>query len=77
MRNTKKETVVNIREMVTGLCIVSLVVCVMATIVGIVTADSHLLGETSSLAAFETIIFCLNYTGAKKEKESKKNEIIL
>ena len=76
MKNTKKETVLNIRQVVTGLCLISMVVVVMAMVVGIASADSHLIREASSLAVFETIIFSLNYIGAKKEKESKKNEVV-
>ena len=76
MKDTKKEVVLNARQVVSGLAIIGLVVCVMATIVGIVSADSHLLGEASSLAVFETIIFCMNYFGAKKDKEAKKNEVV-
>ena len=76
MKDIKNEVVLNTRQVVSGLAIIGLVVCVMATIVGIVSADSQLLGKASSLAVFETIIFCLNYIGAKKEKEAKKNEVV-
>ena len=72
MKNSKKEVVVNFRQAVMGITIIATVVCVMATIVGIVFGDSHLLSETSTLAAFSTILFCMNYVGAKKEKEAKE-----
>ena len=72
MKNTKKETVLNIRQVVTGLCLISMVVVVMAMVVGIASADSHLIREASSLAVFENIIFSLNYIGAKKKKKQRR-----
>ena len=76
MKNSKKEVVINIRQVVNGLVIVGLVAAVMALVTGIVSADSHLICEASKLAAFEAIICCLNYIGAKKDKEAKKNEVV-
>ena len=74
MKNTKNEVVINARQVISGLTLIGLVVCVMATIVGIVSGDSELLRQTSKLAVFATFIFSVNYFNAKKEKEAKKNE---
>ena len=76
MKNTKKELVINGRQVVNGLVIIGAVAAIMALVVGIVSADSHLIGEASKLAVFATIICCLNYIGAKKDKEAKKNEVV-
>ena len=74
MKNTKG-LVINGRQIVNGLCIIGVVAAIMALVVGIVFADSHLIGEASKLAVFASIICCLNYIGAKKDKEAKKNEV--
>ena len=50
-----------------------MVVAVLTLVVGIVSGDSHLIGEASRLAIFATVFCCLNYYGAKKDKEAKKN----
>ena len=76
MKNTKKELVINGRQIVNGLVIIGLVASILALVVGIVSADSHLISEASKLAAFEAIICCLNYYGAKKDNEFKKNEVV-
>ena len=75
MKNTNKELVINGGQIVNGLVIIGVESAIMALIVGIVSADSHLIGEASKLAVFATIICCLNYIGAKKDKEAKKNEV--
>lgn len=74
MKNTNKELVVNGRQVVNGLVVIGAVAAIMALVVGILSADSHLIGEASKLAVFATVICCLNYLGAKKEKEAKKYE---
>lgn len=76
MKNTKKELVINGRQVVNGLVIVGLVAAIMTLVVGIVFGDSHLISESSKLAVFATIICCLNYFGAKKDKEATKNEVV-
>lgn len=73
MKNTKKELVINGRQVVNGLVIIGMVVAVLTLVVGIVSGDSHLIGEASRLAIFATVFCCLNYYGAKKDKEAKKN----
>ncbi len=75
MENTK-ELVINGRQIVNGLVIIGVIAAIMALVVGIVFADSHLIGESTKLAVFATIICCLNYLGAKKDKEAKKNEVL-
>lgn len=71
--NTMKELVINGRQVVNGLVIIGMVVAVLTLVVGIVSGDSHLIGEASRLAIFATVFCCLNYYGAKKDKEAKKN----
>ena len=74
MKNTNKELVINGRQVVDGLVVIGVVATIMALIVGIASADSHLIGEASKLAVFAAIICCLNYLGVKKEKEAKNYE---
>ncbi len=76
MNNTKKEVVINGRQVVNGLVIIGLVAAVLALVVGIVSGDNHLIGEASRLAVLATVFCCLNYYGAKKDKEAKKNKVI-
>ena len=76
MKNTNKEVVINGRQVINGLLIIGLVAAALTLIVGIVSGDSRLIGEASRLAIFATVFFCLNYYGAKKDKEAKKNEVI-
>ena len=76
MKNTKKDVVINGRQVVSGLLIIGVVAAVLSLVVGIVSGDSHLIGEASRHAIFATVFCCLNYYGAKKDKEAKKNEVI-
>lgn len=74
MKNTNKELVINGRQVVNGLVIIGVVAVVLTMIVGIVSGDSHLIGESSNLAIFETMLCCVNYYGAKKDQEANMSE---
>ena len=48
-------------------------VAAFGLIYGIIRANSMIIFQASSLAAFDTSIICLNFRNIKKEREAKKN----
>ncbi|SEP54598.1 hypothetical protein SAMN02910369_00002 [Lachnospiraceae bacterium NE2001] len=76
MKNTKKEVVITGKMVVRAAMLVALVALVGMTIYGIYTADSRLLSETSMFACLQTVFWSYTSLENKKEKETKKNEVV-
>lgn len=73
MKSETKKTF-NMMQTTRGLLFVSLAAGVLATVVGIVTADSELIKTGSTLCAFDCIMFSLSSLTGKKEAEEKADK---
>ncbi len=80
MTNSKKNTISTGKKAIFVVTAIIAVAAAFGLIYGIVRANSMIIFQASSLAAFDTSIICLNFRNIKKEREAKnitnKNEVI-
>ena len=72
MNNSKKETISTSKKII---CVVTVIIAIAAAfglIYGIVSANSMIIFQASSLAAIDTVTICLNSRNIKKEREAKQ-----